>query len=167
MGGKLDKLVAGVTDDLEPGEEILAAVKGIPDGEAEAGILGAAGGVSLGAAGLLYGGQLGDSLGEERRAGTDAAGVASSKGKQVAVVLTDRRILVFTVGFSGKAKECLGVIPRSDIAEMALGTTSLFGQKMPLVSVTTNGGHTAGFGVAKIHKAKATAFVDAYRASAI
>ena len=166
MGGKLEKLVRDVADDLEPGEQILASVKGIPDGEAEAGILGAAGGGQLGVAGLFYGSRLGDSLGEERRTGTEAAGVASSKGKQVAVVLTDRRILVFTVGFSGKAKECLGIIPRADIAEMALGTTSLFGQKMPLVAVTTSGGHTAGFGVAKIHKAKAAAFIDAYERSA-
>lgn len=142
-------------------------MKGIPDGEAEAGILGAAGGVSLGAAGFLFGGELGNSLGEERRSGTEAAGVGSSKGRQVAVLLTDRRILVFSVGFSGKAKECLGVIPREEIAKVALGITGLFGQKMPLVAITTSGGHTAGFGVAKIHRAKATAFIDAYGASAV
>jgi len=165
VGSKLDKLVRGVANDLEPGEEVLAAVQAIPDGEAEAGILGAAGGVSLGAVGLLFGSKLGASAGEDRRTSNEAAGVGSSKGRQVAVVLTDRRIIVYTVGAFGKVKNLLGVMPRADIAEVAMGTTKLFGQSMPLVSVTTNSGSTAGFGVAKIRRATAVAFVDAYQSS--
>jgi len=47
--------------------------------------------------------------------------------RHVAVVLTDHRILVFSIGFSGKAKVRLGAIPRADIAEVELGTKSLFG----------------------------------------
>ena len=165
VGAKSDKLVRGIIENLDSGEEILSAVKGIPDGEAEAGVLGAAGGVSLGAAGFIIGAEMGSDVGEEKRSGTEAAGVASSKGKQVAIVLTDRRVLVYTVGFSGKAKDLLGVIPRSAVAEVAMSTTKLFGQTMPLLVVTTADGNTAGFGIAKIHKKHGVAFVDAYEES--
>ncbi len=175
VGAKWDKLVRGMVEDLEPGEEILSAVKGIPDGEAQAGILGAAGGVSLGAAGggalagagFIIGAEAGEGIGEEKRSGTEAAGVASSKGKQVAVILTARRILVYTVGFSGKAKDFLGAIPRSNISGVEMTTTKLFGQTMPLLAITTTEGHTAGFGIAKIQKKTGVAFVDAYEASTV
>ncbi len=165
MGRKLDKLLQGLTDHLEPGEEVLAGVKAIPDGEAEAGILGAAGAVSLGAVGLMFGSKLGSGVGEDRRTGNEAAGVVSSKGRQVALVLTDRRVLVFALGLSGKAKDLLGVIPRDEITDIAMGTTKLFGQSMPLVSVITRGGQTAGFGVGKIRKASAVALIEAFQAS--
>lgn len=166
VGTKWDKLVRGMLEDLVPGEEILSAVKAIPDGEAEAGILGAAAGVSLGGGAFVLGAQAGADVGAGKRTETEGAGVASSKGKQVAVILTDRRILVYTVGISGKAKESLGAISRSDITDVAMGTTKLFGQTMPLLTVTTANGGTAGFGIAKIRKKDGVAFVDAYRASA-
>jgi hypothetical protein len=166
VGAKWDKLVRGMVDDLDSGEEILSAVKAIPDGEAEAGILGAAAGVSLGAGGFILGADAGANVGAEKRTSTEGAGVASSKGKQAAVILTDRRILVYTVGISGKAKEFLGAIARSDVADVAMGTTKLFGQTMPLLAVTTTNGHTAGFGIAKIRKKDGVAFVDAFEASA-
>ncbi len=166
MSAKWDKLVRGITADMEPGETILSAVKATPAGEAEAGILGAAAGVALGAGGFVGGAEAGAELGAEERSGTEAAGVASSKGRQVVVVLTDRRILVYTAGFSGKAKDFLGAIPLSEVSSVEMGTMKLFGQSMPQIYVTTTAGHTAGFGVAKIHKKLGVAFVEAYEGAA-
>ncbi len=173
VGTKWDKLVKPIVGDLDPGEEILAAAKATPDGETESWIVGAAGGAALGAAGgsalagagFIAGAEAGASFGETKRSGTEAAGIASSKGKQVAVVLTDRRVVAYTLGVTGKAKEFLGAIPRSDIARVEMGTTKIFGQTMPLLAITTTAGYKAGFGIAKIRKKDGVAFVDAYEAS--
>ncbi len=173
VGAKWDKLVKPIAGELDPGEEILAAAKATPDGETQSWILGAAGGVALGAAGgsalagagFIAGSEAGASYGETKRSGTEAAGIASSKGKQVAVLLTDRRVVVYMLGVTGKAKEFLGAIPRSDITGVEMGTTKLFGQTMPLLGITTTAGNKAGFGIAKIRKKDGVAFVDAYEAS--
>lgn len=166
MGPRLDEAVRRISGDLEAGEEVLAAVRGMPEGEVPRVVLGGAGAVVAGVLGFVTALGLGAEVGQTRREADAAAGLPSSAGREVLAVITDRRIRFWALGPTGKPKEALGSIPLEDITEVSPGRTKLFGVPMASLQVTTGDGGAAGIAAGKIHRAEAEALVGAFRRSA-
>ncbi len=156
MTKNIDKIADRIRNDLASGEQLLAAVKVTPRGSIEQGILGAAGAVSLGAAGAILGSKLGETTAD---AGTDereAAGIDLGQSSQVLAGLTNQRLLMWKLSaLGGKPKELLASIDVGDLAGMTMGESKLFGQTMPEIVCTTSSGAEFGLRVAKVHRSQA------------
>ncbi len=163
MNRALRNKVSRIIDDLEPDEQVVDAIRATPGGELERVIGGAAGGVALGALGFVVGAGLGERAGREARAAAEEVGV-QAKGVDVMLVLTDRRLLVYQLGMTGKPKERIGSLSRCEIADLNEGRLRILGQQMPALKVTTTSGASTAFGVARIRRAQLASFLEAYRA---
>jgi hypothetical protein len=102
-------------DDLQAGEELVAATIGQPSGTFSRQVLGGVAGVMIA-----------KKMGEKRTAtleGADASGMAASvpADQQLVVGLTDRRMQFFEQGvMSGNPKEMVAAFPLTDVHEITL-----------------------------------------------
>lgn len=118
MGDYTTSLAKAARDVLESGEQLLAGVRGMSAGSTAQIVGGVAGAALGGAVGMVIADKAtakGRASGKEAEAG---AGIAALP-PQLALGLTDRRLLIFKRGgLSGKAKELVGFVPRESIASI-------------------------------------------------
>lgn len=164
MKRTLMKKVSQISDELEPGEQVVEALRAVPGGEVERLIGRAAGALLGGVAGYAIGDKLGEQVAKESRARAEAVGV-KAKGMDCLLVLTDRRLLVYDLGTRGKPRERLGSIPLGEIADLTEGEVRIVGPRMPAIQITTTSGASMAFGVAKLRRSELISFLDAYRDS--
>ncbi len=156
MAKNVDKIAERVRNDLASGEQLLAAVKVTPRGTIEHGILGAAGAVSLGAAGAIVGSTLGKTTADSGAEEREAAGIDLGHNSQVLAGLTNQRLLMWKLSaLGGKPKELLASIDVRDLTGMIMGESKLLGQTMPEIVCTTSSGAEFGLRVAKVHRSQA------------
>lgn len=179
----LMKMVAKINDDLEPEEQVLAALAGAPADEFRQYVLSAAAGVAVGTAaageagpvGFIVGMKAGEQLGKKAHENAEASGLAM-KGLSVLLVLTDRRLLFYRIGgLFAKPQERLAVCPRTDVAGLREGELRFFGKwvpsfihkmtSMPTLVVKTTSGAEVSIAVSKLRRRDVTAFLQAYRDS--
>ncbi len=148
MGDYTPKLSKAATDALEPGETLLAGVRGMSAGSTARIVGGAAGAVGGGAVGLVIADRL---TGAKREAGEEAEAEAglSELPSQLALGLTDRRLLVFgRGGLTGKPKDLVAFIPRDAVASIT-GEDSGSKLKPDRLTVQLTDGKTVDFEVVK------------------
>jgi hypothetical protein len=83
----------------------------------------------------------------------------------VALVVTDRRLVLCALNWRGRPKEAIAALDRAAIGSVTKGATRLFGQSMTEIVVTTTAGADAGFGVARIHRGDGDAVMAALDAA--
>lgn len=157
-----DTFAKSAAGDLQPGESVLAAARGMPVG-AVARVAGSAGGAVAGGA---IGAIIGIKMTEKRAAEGAAQGVAAGVGElpsQLSLGLTDRRLLIYRRSpVSGKTTEFFGEIPRSSIRSIDAfeGSNPL---KPHRLSVTLTDGATVEFEIVRMDGAAplAEAFLTA------
>ena len=148
MGDYTSKLQKVTDAVLEPGERLQAGVRGMRAGATAHIVGGAAGAVAGGAVGAVIAGRV---SGAGRDVGNEAETAAGFPDlpPQIAMALTDRRLLVFKRGgVSGKAKDLVVAIPRGDIGSIT-GADSGSKLRPDRLTVTLTDGSAVDFEVVK------------------
>ena len=108
MAEYVDKLQKKAAEVMDSGEALVAAVRAMSKGGTKAIVLGTVGAV-LGGASVAAGANAGNKAGDAAR--DQAAAAKISHATQVALGLTDRRLLIWSRGaFLGRAKDLIGEI---------------------------------------------------------
>jgi len=154
-----EKMLKKIAPMVPAGETVLAATKATPRGAAHEAILGGAGAVAGGSvstvlvgAGGVLGSAAGAGAGDAGRSERADAELDVGRASQILLVVTDASILLFGLSALGRPSEITARIERSRISSVQAGETTLFGQKMAEIVVTTDTGAEAGFGIAKVHR---------------
>jgi hypothetical protein len=149
MGDYTPKLQKAASPVLEPGEVLEAGVRAMSGGATARIVGGAAGSVVGGAAGALAASAIVSASSSPGEAATAAAGLGALP-PQVAVGLTDRRLLIFKRGgISGAAKGLVATIDRAGIA--AVDGEDSGSKLMPdRLTVTLIDGRAVDFEVVKL-----------------
>jgi len=162
------KLLKKIAPMLPSGETALAATKATPRGAAHEAILGGAGAVAggsvsagLAGAGSVLGSAVGATAGDAGRSERAEADLDVGSASQILLVVTDVSLLLFALSALGRPSEITARLERSRISTVASGETSLFGQKMAEIVITTDAGAEAGFGIAKVHRKQGDAVLAA------
>ena len=147
---------------LDISETLVAAAKVSPRGSAYEVILGAAGAVGGGAvsptlagAGAVVGAGAAASLGDAGRVERSDLGLDVGRATQVLLGVTDCRVVLVQLSALGRPKTIMASVDLARIERVALGETSLLGQKMTEIVFTFAGAAETGFGAAKIHRGDA------------
>lgn len=148
MGDYTPKLQKVASQVLEPGEVLHAGVRAMSAGATARIVGGAAGGAAAGAVGAVAAAAIVDGASRAAEEATAAAGLGQLP-PQVAVGLTDRRLLVFKRGgVSGAAKGLVATIPRASIVDVD-GADSGSKLKPDRLTVTLADGRAVDFEVVK------------------
>lgn len=108
MGGYADKLQARAVEVMEPGEQVLAAIRTMPRGTT----------VGMGIGGLV-GAAVAERQAKKSQSGqTEGSTAAGWPSTKSAVGLTDRRLLIFNYTAMGKPKELIGEFPLDQLASV-------------------------------------------------
>lgn len=147
MGDYTPKLSKVAGDHLQPGERLIAGIRAMSKGSTGSIIAGITGATVGGAAGMVHASKATEKAAGEGREQSEDAGVGHAA--QVAVGLTDQRVLVFKRSpLSGKAKELLGAVPLSDVDNIS-GADSGSKLKPDTLTVHLNGGSLLEFEAVK------------------
>ena len=156
----MDKFQKSVQKDLLEGEKILAAVKAAPSGFLEGAILSSATYVATGV--YPAGANFGAGAKEKGQSDRAAAGLDLGNQNQVAVGLTEKRLLIWSTNWLGKPKKLLGAVNVENIKSIERVNSKLFVANMPALRVTIEGDNSFDLQVGKIHAKKLDAVVSAF-----
>ena len=110
MGGYADKIQAKAGEVLEPGEQVLAAIRTMPRGTT----------LGMGIGGVVGAAVAGRQAKKGAAEQTEGSAAASWPPVRSAVGLTDRRLLIYDYTVMGKPKDLVGQFPLDQLASLEI-----------------------------------------------